>query len=157
MPDIDWSTLTGSSAVAGELCNIIFDLNLFQYVNQPTHIQGNTLDLMLSDSGNLIHSLSVVPSHQTPIHSDHHIITFNVSAGLVVKSKKVSRCYVYDFGAGYYPGLCSCLNNKPLEITRVENVEEIWTIIKEAVLGGIQKFILKHKRKPVLYLFGVTE
>ena len=53
----------------------------------------------------------------------------------------------YDFGAGDYPGLCSYLNNKLSEITRVENVEEIWTITKDAVLGGVQRFIPKHKRK----------
>ena len=39
-------------------CNIIFDLKLFQYINQPTdHNQGSMLDLILLDSGDLIHSL----------------------------------------------------------------------------------------------------
>ena len=45
LSDIDWSTLTGGSAVANELCNITFELNLFQHIDQPTHIQGNVLDL----------------------------------------------------------------------------------------------------------------
>jgi len=48
---------------------------------------------------------------------------------------------------GNYPELCSYLHNKLLEIMNVESVEEIWSIIKEAIIGGAQKFIPKHKRK----------
>ena len=46
-------TLTGGSAVANELGNIIFELNLFQHIDQPTHIQGNVLDQILSGGGDL--------------------------------------------------------------------------------------------------------
>ena len=64
LPDIDWSTLTGGSAVASELCNIIFELNLLQHIDQPTHIQGNVLDLILLGGGDLVHSLKVLPNHK---------------------------------------------------------------------------------------------
>ena len=76
LPDIDWSTLAGGSAIANELCNIIFELNLLQHIDQPTHIQGNVLDLILSGGGDLVQSLKVLPNHQTSIQSDHYIITF---------------------------------------------------------------------------------
>ena len=90
--DIDWSTLTSGSAVANVLCNIIFELNLFQHIDQPTHIQGNTVDLILSSGEDLVHSLKVLPNHQTPIQSDHYIITFNLLVGLVDRPKKSSLC-----------------------------------------------------------------
>ena len=45
-PDINWGTLTGSSTPSKELCNLIFNLNLIQFVEQPTHILGNMLDLI---------------------------------------------------------------------------------------------------------------
>ena len=51
-----------------------------------------------------MHSLKVVPNHLTPIHSDHHIITFYLSV-----SRVESPYYVYDFGKGDYPELCSYL------------------------------------------------
>ena len=94
--------LTYSSAVANEFCNIIFDLNLFQYIDQPTHIRGNTLDLILLDNRDLIHSLKMMPSLLTPIRSDHHIITLNLSVSPVERSKKESSHYVYNFGLGDY-------------------------------------------------------
>jgi len=147
LPDIDWCTLAGGSAVANEFCNLIFDLNLFQYIDQPTHIQGNTLDLILSDNGDIIHSIRVVPNHLTPIHSDHHIITCNISVSIVDWPKNVSPHYVYVFGLGDYPGLCSYLHNKLSKVENVESVEEVWSIIKEAIISGVHKFIPKHKRK----------
>ena len=88
LPDINWSTLTGGSAVANELCNIIFEINLFQHIDQPTHIQGNMLDLILSSGEDLVHSLKVLSNHQTSIQSDHYIITFNLLIGLVDRPKK---------------------------------------------------------------------
>ena len=94
LPDIDWSTLAGGSAVANELCNIIFELNLLQHIDQPTHIQGNVLDLILSGGGDLVHSLKVLPNHQTSIQSDHYIITFNLLVGLVDRPKKKSSLCV---------------------------------------------------------------
>ena len=89
LPDIDWSTLAGDSAIANELCNIIFELNLLQHIDQPTHIQGNVLDLILSGGGDLVHSLKVLPNHQISIQSDHYIITFNLLVGLLDRPKKV--------------------------------------------------------------------
>ena len=39
------------------------------------------------------------------------------------------------------------LYGKLLEIESVEGIEEIWSTIKEAILGGSQKFIPKRKSK----------
>ena len=38
-------------------------------------------------------------------------------------------------------------DNKLLEIESVEGIEEIWSTIKEAILGGFQKFIPKRMSK----------
>ena len=54
---------------------------------------------------------------------------------------------MYDLGAGDYPGLCSHIHNKLLEIEGVEGIEEIWSTIKQAMLSGSQKFIPKRKSK----------
>ena len=54
---------------------------------------------------------------------------------------------MYNFRVGDYPGLCFHIHNKLLEIESVEGIEEIWTTIKEAILGGSQIFIPKRKSK----------
>ena len=50
MPDINWSTLTGCSMISNNFCEFIFQSNLAQIVNIPTHKHGNTLDLILTDN-----------------------------------------------------------------------------------------------------------
>ena len=40
-PDINWSTLTGSSTAWNNLCEFAFESNLVQLVDSPTHICGN--------------------------------------------------------------------------------------------------------------------
>ena len=49
-PDINWSSLVGSSFLSNMFCDFVFQFNLVQHVSQSTHIHGNTLDLVLSES-----------------------------------------------------------------------------------------------------------
>jgi len=49
LPDINWSILSGSTTISNQFCEYIFDLNLKQLIDQPTHIQGNILDLVLTN------------------------------------------------------------------------------------------------------------
>ena len=43
MPDINWSTLSGSSTISNNFCKFIFRSNLEQLIN---HATGNILDLL---------------------------------------------------------------------------------------------------------------
>ena len=44
--DIYWDSLDGTAPLSVKFCDIIFDLNLTQLINQSMHIAGNTLDLV---------------------------------------------------------------------------------------------------------------
>ena len=46
-PDIDWSTLMGTSIPSNSFCNFVFDCNLTEHVLEPTHIKG---DLVLTSA-----------------------------------------------------------------------------------------------------------
>lgn len=48
---------------------------------------------------------------------------------------------------GGYPELCSYLYNTLMENEYVNSVEEIWSIIKEVALNGVQQFIPNRQRK----------
>ena len=48
LPDINWSTLTGSTTTSQSFCDFIFQYNLTQSITSPTHIKGNILDLIYS-------------------------------------------------------------------------------------------------------------
>ena len=40
-PDINWSSLVGSSLLSNLFCDFAFQFNLVQHVSQSTHIHGN--------------------------------------------------------------------------------------------------------------------
>ena len=58
LPDINWTTLTGNSAVSNNFCVFVFESNLIQLVNLPTHIRGNILDLVLTNSPDHVTNLT---------------------------------------------------------------------------------------------------
>ena len=42
LPDVCWSTLSGSSAISNKFCDFVFDSNLAQMICCRTHVGGNT-------------------------------------------------------------------------------------------------------------------
>ena len=80
--------MDGTAPLSIRFCDIIFDLNLTQLINQPTHITGNILDLILTSSPDSIFNLHIHYDLPLPIPSDHYIITFDIAASSVpVKTK----------------------------------------------------------------------
>ena len=76
-PHADWLTGECSSGACKEeqkMVKNLYDATLehfmTQHIDQSTHINGNTLDLLFTNNSHLIHDLSVIPSSQ----SDHYRI-----------------------------------------------------------------------------------
>ena len=59
-PDIDWPILSASSSFSNLLCDLVYDFNLTQCISQPTHIKGNILDLILTNSADIVSNVSVL-------------------------------------------------------------------------------------------------
>ena len=61
MPDINWDSLTsGSNSLdCDSFCDVILKNSLHQLIKEPTHIRGNILVLVLTDSPELIDNLCV--------------------------------------------------------------------------------------------------
>jgi len=74
LPDIKWDTLSRGSQISSIFCDLVFDNNL---VEDPTHIAGNILDVILTSNDELVYDVAVNP-HNVVLSSDHFIITFNV-------------------------------------------------------------------------------
>ena len=70
-PDINWHTYFYSSSYSNSLCDFIFEYNLCQHINVPTHIKGNKLDLILTSSENLVDNVSVMSQPNDFPSSDH--------------------------------------------------------------------------------------
>ena len=70
------------------------DLGLEQLISEPTHIAGNTLDLLLCNQPNIISDIEVMPRGSI-CSSPHYSIKFKVK--LKYKRLKASKRKVYNF------------------------------------------------------------
>jgi len=91
--DISWSSLTGTSPFSNSLCELIFDLNLMQQVNSPTHLKGNILDFVLTNV-DAIQDLMVSPSPHSLASActDHYTITFSMNFGKQNSENLIPLC-----------------------------------------------------------------
>ena len=70
-PNIDWNTFTSSSANVRQFLDIVINKDYSQIIDFPTHVRGNTLDLLLTD----LPSDSITVSSQGRLgKSDHNIL-----------------------------------------------------------------------------------
>ena len=77
LPDICWSTLSGTSPLSNSLCDLVYEYNLTQLVSCPTHIKGNIFDLVITSAESSIHDLIVSEVHPL-LPTDHLTISFNI-------------------------------------------------------------------------------
>ena len=77
-PDINWASLTGSSLFSNLLCDWVFSKNIVQLVSDPTHCKGNSLDLLLSNSQDSIHSVHTDQSSYLSA-SDHFLVSASIT------------------------------------------------------------------------------
>ena len=140
-PDINWDALYAQSALSNQFCDIVFDLNLTQLIDQSTHINGNILDLILTNAENLVHNVSV---HSTPpflISSDHFLITFDIASALSTHSKIPLQTF-WNYTRGDYTGLCTYLNDIDfIPLYQTEDVDHVWSFIDLVVKSAMYQFI----------------
>ena len=103
VPDVCWSTLSGVSTFSKAFCEFVFTNNLSQLVFDPTHNRGNILDLVLTNSEEVVRNLSVL-ADIPQITSDHLAISvsFALTTGV---SKKSPTIWAYDYSKDNFEGL----------------------------------------------------
>ena len=77
--DINWSTLTASSELSSELCDLLFQYNLVQLIEQPIHKQGNILDLFIIDLTDEISTPQIHLENNIILQSNHYPIAFSIA------------------------------------------------------------------------------
>jgi len=50
LPNINWDTMSGSIPRSTDFCDFLFKLNLEQLIATPTHIAGNILEVILTNT-----------------------------------------------------------------------------------------------------------
>ena len=104
LPDINWSSLSSQSAVSDEFCDFVFYHNLTQLVEEPTHITGNCLDLILINTPDNIDPIHI--TQESLIQSDHLVLSFTLSTTCRFQESRSLCSFVPDFSKLNYSDLC---------------------------------------------------
>jgi len=138
--------LQGNTSIFNLFCDLVFDVNLVQLVNQPTHSCGNILDLVLTNIEDSIASLSIHPVDFTPIKSDHFSITFSLNANSSLSPPKAPPYCTFNYSKGDYGGLHNHLANIDfIPCLQSHDIEYIWLFIESTVINAMNLHIPKIK------------
>ena len=149
VPDVNWSMLTGLSDFYSMLCDLVFVSNLTQLVNQPTLLQGNILDLVLTTLPNLVCNISVDQSCCRS-HSDHYLVSFNAAGGS--RDSKRPLREDFNFSKADLPGLENFLLDCSFDTCiHSSSVEEVWSELKGHIMHACILFVPKYRKSMKRY------
>ena len=153
--DVNWDSLCGQSPFSSDFCDAVFALNLTQMIDDPTHIAGNTLDLVLTNVPDNILNVRVHSEQPLPIPSDHYVITLDFC------SSSNNDCDhratpILNYSKGNYEDLCHFLHNfdfTPCFMS--EDIEFIWSYLSNTIKDAIPHFVpltvIKPSSQPVWF------
>ena len=96
-PDLkasNWETGLTDQPLDQSFITLFSNLGLIQCIKEPTHIKGNTLDLLLTNSPQSVCNISTNPEHSI-CYSDHLPIAFTINSN--TKRKKSSKRKIPNF------------------------------------------------------------
>lgn len=136
-PDVDWNSLSTSSWRSTALCDLVFDMNLVQLVSGPTHVHGNTLDLVFSNCTERV----TVTSNNTAALSDHNIISLHVQSGSN-NAIDMPPKFVYNYSQVDWMGLDSYLMDIDFSCMNLcSDVNILCQFLTETIYAACDQFI----------------
>lgn len=144
-PDIDWATYCGSSPISNKFCDLLFQLNLSQLISEPTHNQGNILDLVITSDEDIIQDIIIHPHDYQLVSSDHYTISFGVKLPANYQPTFTPQV-IFDYTKANYIDLCNFLSSIDFSVCELlPDVDSIWNYIKDCITTGMHMFIPKIK------------
>ena len=141
-PDIDWDTLSGFSHFSSLLCDLIFELNLTQFVDIPTHVKGNILDLIIANSTELVSNI-----HSTGnqiLSSDHFLLCFSLHPHLSSSMHNTISGHPmsFNYSKADLEGMCDYLLD--IDFSRFllsSDIKSLWCNLKNIIHDAICLFV----------------
>jgi hypothetical protein len=110
-----------------------------QLIQQPTHVKGNILDLVLTNKHDLIHNLTIHPN----TYSDHNIISFSLLTLVKRKHKEIRHILLYkkcDL-VKFEQLLTSILNRLKEASNTCVNINEMWDLFEEDFIQAVKETV----------------
>ena len=89
---VSWESLEGRTLLEQRFVDSFIDLGLTQCINEPTHVAGNTLDILLTNCEPCIDNLKILDKDSI-CNSDHFPITFDVKVRVTKNKPSKRKCY----------------------------------------------------------------
>ena len=138
MPDIDWSAMSAPSTCSEMFCEAIFNRNLSQIISKPTHIKGNIIDLVLSDTPECITEINI--SNQT-YSFDHYFISILFAANCYHSASPSKRNPKLDFNwnKANWTGLTEFLMDMDFLSCFINNPDNnvSWSLLRDSLIWCI--------------------
>lgn len=142
-PDITWDSFLGRTHLSSSFCELVFELNLFQSVTKPTHVEGNILDIVLTNFDILDNEASVQSSLPPGLTSDHFLVLFTVPSYAQSHSASIPQ-QTYNYTKADWEGMLSCLLQHDFNsILQYEDIEYVWSQLKHVVGDVVESFVPK--------------
>ena len=143
-PDICWSSLHGCTPFSVALCDLVFKYNLMQLIDSPTHNQGNTLDILLTNIEHLIQNV-IIKEKYSHLCSDHYFVTFHVLVAYTPYHQSKAR-YILNYNRTDFDGLNEYLFDVDFSNCFTSpNIDIVWQNLKCTILTAATLFTPKTK------------
>ena len=140
LPGIDWEE-NSTDAKGQKFLETVESKFLTQHVEEGTHESGNKLDLVLCTAQSMVRD--VVKEGRIG-SSDHDILMCMLDLEVKVEERKVK---MRDWAKENFPGLRNDLQRNWEEDLDGKNVEETWTLIRNAIQEAMERNIPWKKRR----------
>ena len=147
LPGADWKINKSMISIEQKFIDSFNELGLKQQIKVPTHIKGNTLDILVTNFDRYVSNLKVL-DHNSAVFSDHFPIVFTVRGN--IKRKKMPKREFYNFKKADWVALNSDLqliNWEYIFENYKSDIESCWNIFKSILIKLIDKHIPKVKIK----------
>lgn len=145
LPNLDWSTdhaapiNNGGQAIGDVLCDLVRDNYLYQFIEGPTHIAGNKLDLLLCNYPDSINDVYTTSPEQCDFPTDHMIVEFTIK--LKFRRAKPVKRRIFDFKHGDLEGLRCSLSHVPFNTISTNDISEHWSCWKDLFLAAVDEHV----------------
>ena len=145
LSSLDWPHADGSQENIDRIdklfLNSFSELGLHQCVEEPTHVKGRTLDILLTNFRALVSDVKV-NKLKNICKSDHYTVSFKVN--ISTKNKKLSKRRIYNFKRASWDQLNDDLSRVPWSALIDRTDPEIaWSNFKTVLFGLVDKHIPK--------------
>ena len=135
---VSWPEGNTTCQLQQQVLDTFHNFGLHQMIDKPTHKDGNTLDLLLTNVPNLAKNVVIHPRYEV-CNSDHYAISFDLGPA---KRKKFPKRKILNFKKANWDGLERDLNSVDWDsILKYCDAETAWQDFKKILLSLCEKHI----------------